>query len=217
MTYVSWAALYEGASDAAYFGVLLPRIMDELILARGVGNATVPTTPAILLNRGDVASVANEACEARDAFHLVFIHADTGGRSLEQRLAQRSTAYCEAMHAICAWNPARCIAIAPRHETEAWVLCDPTAVMGALGFGGNIEDVGLPRNAAAAERLTDPKTVLNEVIRRIRGRRREASATNLYPAIAQRQNLAILRRSESFAALEASVAMALINLGCIDP
>ena len=126
MTYVSWTALYEGPSDAAYFGVLLPRIMDELILTRGVRNSIVPASPAILLTRGDVATVASEACNARDAFHLVFVHADVGGRAVEQRVGQRSRAYCEAMHEQCAWDPVRCIAIEPRHETEAWVLCDLT-------------------------------------------------------------------------------------------
>src|SRR5580704_2959022 len=157
MTYVGWAALYEGPSDAAYFGVLLPRVMDELILTRGIRNSIVPALPAILLKRGDVVTVAIEACNAREAFHLVFVHADAGGRAVEQRLLQRSQAYCEAMHDECAWNPARCITIEPRHETESWVLCDPTAVTGALGFRGNAADIGLPKDAAEAEKLRDPK------------------------------------------------------------
>lgn len=215
MTYVSWAALYEGQSDAAYFGVLVPRVMDELILARGTRNSTVPTVPSILLARGDVMTVAQEACEAHEAFHLVFIHSDAGGRALEEGLAERSTAYCEAMHAVCAWPSTRCITITPRHETEAWVLCDPDAVTDALGFRGNAADIGLPRNAAEAERLRDPKETLNTVIRNVRGRRRGENPTILYPAIAQRQDLGKLRASVSFAAFETKLIAALTDLRCI--
>ena len=41
MTYVSWAACYEGDKDAAYFDVLIPRGGAGLIKAV-VENATVP-------------------------------------------------------------------------------------------------------------------------------------------------------------------------------
>ena len=193
MTYVSWAALYEGPSDAAYFGVLLPRLMDEIILADGIRNSMIPSFPSIVFERGDVMTVATEACKFRDAFHIVFIHADTGGRAQEQHLDDRSLAYCEAMHAVCDWNLARCVTVAPRHETEAWILCDPAAVMGALGYVGNPADLGLPIGAAAAERLIDPKATLNLGMRAARGRRRVDSPITLYPAIAQRQNFNVLR------------------------
>lgn len=215
MTYVSWAALYEGPSDAAYFGVLLPRLMDEIILADGIRNSTIPSVPAIILERGDVMTVATEACSFRDAFHVVFIHADTGGRAQEQRVDQRSLAYCEAMHAVCGWNLSRCITVAPRHETEAWILCDPAAVMGALGHVGNPADLGLPNSATAAERLVDPKATLNQAMRTSRGRRRVDNPTTLYPAIAQRQDLNLLRQSGSFSAFEVRVRGALADLGCI--
>lgn len=215
MTYVSWAAMYEGPSDAAYFGVLLPRVMDELIMARGIRNSTIPSSPAILLKRGDVMQVAAEACAAQHAFHLVFIHADTGGRALADGIQQRSTAYCEAMHAVCGLSAARCITVAPRHETEAWLLCDPSAITSALGFRGNAADVGLPNGASEAERLADPKSVLNKAVQEIRGRRRNNNPSTLYPAIAQRQNIDKLRESASFSAFEESLIVGLRDVGCL--
>jgi hypothetical protein len=190
--------------------------MDELVLERGVGHATIPDSATILLTRADVVTVAAEACEARDAFHLVFIHADTGGRGQAAGIAMRSTAYCEAMNAQCQFPPARCITIEPNHETEAWVLCDPNAVTSALGFTGNPASVGLPSNAAQAEALVDPKAALNAAISTIRGRRRGENATALYPSIAQRQSLAALRASRSFRAFEARLVGALRDLGCIN-
>jgi hypothetical protein len=215
MTYVSWAALYEGSSDAAYFGVLLPRMMDELVLERGVRASTIPATAAITLRRGDVTSVAAEACAAADAFHIVFIHADTGGRGLQRGLAGRSAAYCEAMHALCELDPRRCITIEPNHETEAWLLCDPAAVTSAPGYRGPPTDLELPASPQEAEALVDPKATLTQAMAAARGRRRPESAGTLYPAIAQRQSLAALRESASFRSFEARLVEALQSLGCL--
>jgi hypothetical protein len=105
MTYVSWAALYEGTSDQAYFEMLIPCVMEELIMFRGTRHSTIPPAPAIRLRRGTVDEVAREACATQNAFHLVFIHADTGGRAREADLEERSMRYCEAMRDLCNWLP----------------------------------------------------------------------------------------------------------------
>jgi Domain of unknown function (DUF4276) len=215
MTYVSWAALYEGATDQTYFEQLIPRVMEDIIMLHGTRHSTIPPTPAVRLQRRTVEKVAQEACAARDAFHLVFIHADTGGRNLEANLEERSFGYCEAMHTLCCWRPVRCITISPRHETEAWILADPTAVTAALGYLGPSHSIGLPGNADQAERLGDPKTVLAAAVRQVRGRRRPIDVKQIFPAIAQRQSLASLRQSQSFAAFEAGLLAALADLGCI--
>lgn len=154
--------------------------------------------------------MAKQACDARDAFHIVFIHADTGGRSLEAQIANRSRAYCQAMHARCNWPPARCIIISPRHETEAWILADPEAVASALGYVGPPASIGLPAEAREAEHLVDPKAVLNAAANQIRGRRRPFEIRRLFPAIAQRQSLAP-RQTQSFAMFEADLAAALVS------
>jgi hypothetical protein len=195
MTYVSWAALYEGSTDQAYFELLIPRVMEEIILQRGIRHTTIPPAPAVRLKRGAVDSVAKEACATRDAFHLVFIHADTGGRAREASLDERSDYYCEAMHVLCSWPCVRCITIAPRHETEAWVLADPRAVTSALGYLGSPESIGLPGNAVQAERLGDPKAVLEAAVSQVRKRRRLFDAKQIFPAIAQRQSLVNLREA----------------------
>jgi Domain of unknown function (DUF4276) len=215
MTYVSWAALYEGATDQAYFELLIPRVMEDIITKHGARHSTIPPAPAVKLQRGAVEKVAREACRARDAFHLVFIHADAGGRALEADLEDRSVRYCDAMHALCTWPPVRCITISPRHETEAWILADPRAVIEALGYLGSPASIGLPGNANQAERLGDPKSVLAAAVTQVRGRRRPFDANQIFPAIAQRQALANLRQARSFAAFETSLLAALADLGCV--
>src|ERR1022692_1991484 len=213
MTYLSWAVLYEGDSVAAYLDLLVPRLIDEILMARGRGHSTIPAAPALRLRRGAVDEVAREACEARDAFYLVFVHADTGGRNLEASLETRASAYCEAMHALCDWPPVRCITISPRHEVEAWILADSQAVTSALGYNGSPGSSGLPTSAAEAERLPDPKAVLSGAVAHVRGRRRRIDVKQIFPAIAQRQSFATLRQTRSFASFEASLLAALADLG----
>lgn len=215
MTYLSWAVLYEGDTDAAYLDQLIPRLMEEIVTTRGIRHSNIPAAPAIRLRRAAVDEVAKEACQARAAFHLVFIHADTGGRNLEAGMQPRAGAYCEAMHALCDWLPVRCISISPRRETEAWILADPRAVTSALGYNGSPDSIGLPTSAAEAERLPDPKAVLSGAVNHIRGRRRRLNVTQIFPAIAQRQSFAALRQNRSFATFEARLLAALADLGSI--
>ena len=215
MTYLAWAALFEGSSDLAYFAVLLPRLMNEIISVDGTRPVIVPETPAIVFGRGGrtIEAVAAEACAARDAFHLLFIHADTGGRNHEETLPDRAGAYCRAIHRACGWKQERCVLVCPRHETEAWAIADPEAVAGALGYRGPPTDLELPPDGDSAERLVDPKLVLETASARIR--RQRGRGGTLLPAIAQLQSFGQLRRSRSFRSFEASLRRGLVDLGMI--
>lgn len=213
-TYAAWAALYEGDTDAAYMNVLIPRLMEELVAA-GTKLPIIPEAPAIRLTRGEPDAVAQQACDNADAFYLVFVHADTGGRAQEQGIHPRSKAYCEAMQRKCEWEPKRCVVITPRHETEAWILADAVAVTETLGYRGAPATIGLPVGAGEAERLVDPKATLGQVVARIRGRRRGEDLDLVLPAIAQRQRLDELRRSKSFRDFEDRLREALDDLGCL--
>ena len=120
------------------------------------------------------------------------------------------------MNALCEWLPARCITVTPRHETEAWILADPSAVTDALGYRGSHIAIGLPANAAEAERLVDPKATLASAINRVVGnRRRRSGVDKLFPAIARQQDFQMLRRSKSFQAFERRLRVALVSLGCV--
>lgn len=213
MTYVAWAVLYEGETDASYLDVIIPRLMEDLVRG-GTKLPTIPTTAAVRLRRAGPKEAAKEACAASDAFHFVFIHADAGGRNQAAGLAPRSTAYCEAMTELCGWPTCRCIVIAPRHETEAWALADGEAVTSALGYRGTPESIGLPGSPAEAERLGDPKAVLQTAVATVR-RGRRTDPHQIFPAIAQRQRLELLRQAPSFQVFEADLRRALDGLGCL--
>ncbi|MCW1987041.1 UNVERIFIED_ORG: hypothetical protein M2348_002791 [Sphingomonas sp. R1F5B] len=217
MTYLSWAAMHEGATDKAYFDIVIPLLMEDLVRTRGVRNVTVPLASAIDLGKSGraVSEVADQLCRERAAFHIAFIHADTGGRALEANIEHRSEAYRQAAFALCGFPLERCVIIAPRHETEAWMLADREAVGAALGYNGDLGALGLPANAREAERLADPKATLDRAIRDVRGRRSPPNVHQIIPAIAQRQRLDRLRASLSFRQFEDELARAMIGLGCI--
>ena len=197
----------------------MPRLMEELALSKGNRPVTIPVSPALRLGKNgrEVQSVAAEICASSAAFHLAFVHADTGGRALEAGVDQRSFAYCQAAHELCGWDTDRCIVLKPRHETEAWVLADSAAVSEALGYSGKATDLGLPESASAAERLTDPKSVLSAAVEMAQGRRARRGGSQVFGTIAQLQSFAALRGSRSFRDFENQVCKSLQSLGLIDP
>ena len=216
--HLAWALFCEGNSDYSYFEVLLPRVMEEIACRDGVRPVEIPSAPTVRLGRGgrSVEAVALEVCvDARNAFHLLFVSADTGGRGQESAIDNRARQYCLAIHERCEWPPARCVLLTPRHETEAWALADPSAVKRALGFTGPATALGLPSDAAEAERLPDPKSVLTRAAEQARGRRSARPAAGLFVSIAQSQSIPALRASHSFREFEGRLRAGLVDLGCL--
>lgn len=215
MTYISWATAYEGATDRAYYEVLLPRILTDISLREGTRSVQIPESAAVQLSLSGraVEEVAGEICKNAQAFHIAFIHADIGGRGVRQSLAQRSQSYCDRANELCAWPQERCVTITPNRETEAWVLADVEAVLDALGYAGSATELGLSATAAAAEALPDPKSVLENAVRLATPRRRRSAPSQIFSAVAQAQSLDRLRGAESFRLFETRVRGALASLG----
>jgi hypothetical protein len=89
--YLSWSAFYEGASDAQYFNIIIPRLLDEIIRVCGKRPCDVGEYPALEFGIGNRSfdDVAVEICERKNEFHIIFVHADLGGRGLAANIAQR--------------------------------------------------------------------------------------------------------------------------------
>ena len=214
--YLAWAAFYEGLSDRAYFDILLPRVLDEILVNKSQKLFEIPTAPATYIgkHKREKALVALEICQQREAFHLLFIHADTGGRDLERGIASRREAFAKAANQLCEWPCDHSVFLSPRHETEAWVLADGNAVCRALGYRGPPSELGLPSTAAAAERIGNPKTKLDEVVRSVSQRAYRGGTSRLLSLIAQEQDIEMLRGCSSFQAFEISLLKCLSVLGC---
>nr|CAD6426059.1 hypothetical protein REQ54_02825 [Rhizobium sp. Q54] len=218
MTYLAWGILVEGNSDFQYYEVLIPRVLEEILSFSGVRPITVAPVAAIRVGSSgrSVEKVAEEICSTKEAYHIFFIHADTGGRSQQRGIASRSSDYCKAANELCGFRLDRCVEIIPRHETEAWALCDADAVLETIGYRGGATDLGLPQTATAAETLRDPKAVLADAIAAARSNRRRGSSLRIpLSAIAQRPSLDKLRMANSFSQFENSLRSALISLGLL--
>ena len=139
-------------------------------------------------------AVAREACDGREAFHVVFVHADAGGRGQRARLPERSTAYCMRMHEECELRRERCVLLRPASMMESWALADPKAVLDALGYLGAPAELGLPGGAEQAEVHPDPKGCLDSALRLVRGAARVACRQ---PS-ARHRSAPIDRRPEAF-------------------
>ena len=215
--YLAYALFCEGPSDYSYFEVLLPRVIESSVMRIGRVTVDVPERPSVRLGRKgrSVDEVAAEACDGREAFHIVCIHADTGGRGQLAKVDHRSTAYCEKMHELCELRSERCVLVRPASMTESWALADPQAVLDTLGYGGVPSDLGLPADAVQAEVHPNPKECLVSALRTVRGARKSRGDT-LLPAIALRQSIDALRRSNSFQEFESSLDTALRDLGIVE-
>ena len=215
--YLAYALFCEGPSDYSYFEVLIPRVIESIVLKVGRVTVDVPERPTVHLGKRGraVDEVAAEACDRREAFHIVFVHADTGGRGQLAKVGYRSSAYCEKMHELCELRSERCVLLRPASMTESWALADPQAVLETLGYRGTPSELGLPADAEQAEDHPNPKTCLDSALRTVRGPRR-SRGDSLLPAIAQRQSIDALGRSKSFQEFEGGLQRAMLDLGILD-
>ncbi|MBO9510234.1 DUF4276 family protein [Erythrobacter sp. A6_0] len=207
MMYLAWAAFYEGNADDTYFRVLIPRILDDLARSHGgrlpIVIGDYPAFRAGVRSR-DVEYVGQEICDGKEAFDIMFVHADCGGRNLASTLSSRCDAYIDAAARKCDFEASRAVRICPQHETEAWALTDPAAICSVLGYRGPATDLGLPQTPRQAESLTDPKAALSAAIVEASGRRKIRPG-RLLPLIAQTQRLSELRRARSYRNFEAEL------------
>ena len=213
--YLSWSAFYEGVTDYHYFNILIPRVLDEIVRECGNRPCDVGEFPAVVFGIGDRSfdHVASEICARRSEFHVIFVHADLGGRGQAAAVAQRREQLIERAQEICGFDPRVAVMLSPEKELEAWALCDPTAVMAALGVNSIPDDL-IPASPRAAERLLDPKAALDEIIGSVV--RRRSQTRQILVRIAQEQSLDELRKANSFRAFEDCLRNVLRNANFIN-
>lgn len=215
--YIAWAAFYEGVTDERYLNVLIPRVLEEIIRTHGTRPAVVPEMPAVTLGakgRG-LQEVAREICANKKAFHVLFFHADTGGRAIEANINTRREAYLRQAALLCEFSVKHAVFVSPRKETEAWALADRDALKRSLGILDFDNHVEVPADARAAEALQDPKATLARIIDSSSKRKRKVKPIVLLPRIAQEQSIQVLREATSFQAFEQNIRSALLSFGLL--
>lgn len=215
MTYIAWTMFAEGSSDREYFEVLIPRILQYKVVRAEGPNAEIAETPVPVFRRSDrdLRAAAREACKAKDAFHVLFVHGDTGGREQEGQVDGRTLALCRRMGECCEFDCRRCVVVTPRPETEAWCLADQEALRNALGVSEGFEFIELPAQADQLEKLENPKQTTMEIMSRIMGRKSRKRRKFPYAVIAQVQDIETLNRLPAMREFEDRLDVALATLG----
>ncbi len=217
---VRWlgTALYaEGRSDARFLQPLLQRACTQMCLTQGhqpVEVSDVIDLQDLPTTRGQPREqrIAAAARDARDAWSVLFIHADADSdeqRALAERV-QPARALLEAE-----WG-AQSVAVVPVRMTEAWVLADSQAVRSAFGTTRSFQELGLAEaNAHGADNLTNPKATLEAAFRASRGKRRATSVSPYLGLIGETSSFDQLRRLAAYRRTEAELQVALQTLGFI--
>lgn len=164
--YLSWSAFYEGATDAQYFNVLIPRVLDDIIRGCGKRPCDVAEFPAVEFGIGERSfeSVAKQICARKNEFHIIFVHADLGGRGQAVNVAQRREKLIQKAKEMCGFDPRVAVMLSPEKELEAWALSDVAAVKAALGVNavpGNL----MPAHLQLLKDFWIPKLILTKLLR----------------------------------------------------
>lgn len=218
MTYISWGLYVEGPTDAGYLNVLIPRLISHLLRESAGPLATIPDLPAHTFGmpRSDLAEIAAKVCEGRSAFHILFVHGDTGGRALAEQLRCRTCALCERIESACAFPRVRCVVAAPNRETEAWTLADIASIRRVFGIVQDAELEGIPSKPTQVERLEDPKQVTQNFLKTFQGGPRRKRPRWPFENIAQEQDIELLLQVPSFRSFAEALRQALRTLGHVD-
>ncbi|PRY02129.1 DUF4276 family protein [Allonocardiopsis opalescens] len=148
--------LAEGASDELFLGRVIVRQLRRSTQASArcevdVGDVALSDLHTV----ADGERVAQAAAELAAECHVLFVHHDHRERGKADRLLERLTELgvgCPAVPLI------------PKRETEAWLLADPAAWTGIGGANRQL----LPARSADAERVHDPKALLERIVPRRR-------------------------------------------------
>lgn len=220
MRYLGLALYAEGPTDYYFLKPLLRRLCEELCARRGEGRLEIGDIlelddPAERRDESREERITAAASNARDAWHILFIHADGASQSIRARDDQVDPAIRRLAAELGAGHGS--VAVIPVRETEAWLLADGNALRQAFGTCRTDADLGIPINSREVERIADPKQVLDAVCamatNRRRGRQKKASA--YFEIIGELVSMAELEKVPAFKIMHDELSGALWRLGFI--
>ncbi|WP_436773053.1 hypothetical protein [Yinghuangia sp. YIM S09857] len=173
----------EGRSDRYFLEPLVLRQVGSLLeqgarrtVALADDVATCPRATMV----SDEALLHVEAAELARRCHLLFVHSDWNERGKAEKLAESLSG-----------GQARTVVLAPRRETEAWMLADARAFRRLRGA-----DVAyLPTASEAVEKEPDPKSRLRQVMAQVTHNRAE----DYFESLGQSVDLTALAKVPAYA------------------
>lgn len=137
---------------------------------------------------------------------LLFVHRDAETTPLEERLNEIKRAVVDAD---INKNVSAVVCVVPVRMTEAWLLFDVEAIRQAAGNPNGTTSLQLP-SMSTVENLTDPKRILNDLLRKATGlgthrRRRFVTSSAVQRIPEYIEDFSPLRVLPAFVALEANI------------
>jgi hypothetical protein len=221
MSYLGLALYAEGPTDHAFFGRLLPRVVEELYIEQGERPLEFGDVVVLVASEGHEASarevkIAEAAKVEAGAFHILFVHADGGGKRRKVLEEQVTPGLTRALAELGAGYAG--VAVVPVREMEAWAVADGDALRTAFRTTLSNEELGIPARPRDCEKLPDPKATLEAAFRKTlrgSGSRNTNTAAGSLQLIAEAADFARLQGLPSFQALREEVEQALRHLGLI--
>jgi hypothetical protein len=220
--YLGLAFYGEGPKDYAFLPILLRRVCEHVCCDASPKPVEVGEVYELDDLRHDRDKsredrIVNTALDARDAWHILFVHTDADGEPEDAR-KQRVQPALDLLRAEL-YQSHRGIAIVPVRETEAWGLVDGDALRGVLEVSLTDAQLKLPKRARGVEQVTDPKKVLNDAVALSCTTRHMSTMDYLdyLGPLAERVSLERLSAVPAFQAFKSDLRDALHDLGFTSP
>lgn len=205
-TWLSLALVAEGPSDYAFLAPLLRRVAIELMSAHCPRDFAIPDNVICIdPSQRNNESIFHELLDRTGEYAVVAFHKDSDGadlyRVLRDEIDARFVAHAPDLQG-------KYVGVVPVRETEAWVLADKSALLGALGI-----TQGVLTYPDDVEQIRDPKAVLDSFIRSLNVRRGQGFVSDYFPIIGERVSLRRLLGVNSFSEFHDRFSEVLNQLG----
>jgi len=217
MHYLGLALYAEGRTDYSFLCPLLARLCEDICThdaERAVEFSEVLRLdhPASANDAPREERIVVAASEARNAWHILFVHADGSGDPARKHQEQVQPAIDRLRQQ--PFGKGLGVAVIPVRETEAWAIVDGDALRRVFGTTLTDDQLGLPGSPNAAEAVPDPKALLKTAFQATQpsARRRKQGVSPMLNALGEQVSLKRLRELAAFSSLEHELRQALRQL-----
>ena len=222
MRYLGLALFAEGPTDHRFLGPLLRRLSEDLCVRHvpasvEVGEVRELHSPKDCKDAKRELRILAAAREAREAWHILFVHTDGGGDPFAARRERIEPALSLIVNDLDHRHGP--VAVVPVRETEAWAITDGNALRSVFGSTVENDRLGVPKRPKDVESIADPKLALEQAYIGAKGprtaKRVRRSASMYLGPIGESISLDTLSMVPAFQTLKRELIDALGRIGLI--
>jgi hypothetical protein len=166
MRALSLALYCEGNSDKSFLPGIIEKTTDHIILTYATQYRVVSSVEIIKVAKQKHGQDILEAAKKAYGRDVLIVHKDADRCTYDERKEQSfdpgKVSVLNETKDVCK----NLIPIIPVREVEAWMIADPQILLELLEIKERIQNLTLPKKAVLVESVSDPKAILNTVIRK---------------------------------------------------